>query len=98
MSCQDISVQEMQQKLFRGDDVFLLDVREVHEYRAGHVEGAELIPVGVLPYRLPDVDYDKEIIVMCRSGNRSTEACQILRNRGFQNVRSLRGGLISWSA
>lgn len=98
MSCHEITVPEMQHKLLRGDDVYMLDVREVHEYRAGHVEGAELIPIGILPYRLPQVEYDKEIIVMCHSGNRSTEACQVLRQNGFSNVKSLRGGLINWSS
>lgn len=98
MSCNEITVPEMQQKLFRGDDVYMLDVREIDEYRAGHVEGAELIPVGILPHKLPPVDYNKEIIVMCRSGNRSTDACQILKRHGFYNVKSLRGGLMSWGA
>ncbi|QQE79887.1 rhodanese-like domain-containing protein [Alicyclobacillus sp. SO9] len=96
--CQEITAPEFQSKLFRGDDIFMLDVREIEEYRSGHVEGSVLIPVGVLPHLIPDVDKQREVIIMCRSGNRSQEACQILQQRGFTNVKSLQGGLTALSA
>lgn len=98
MECNDITVQELKQKLFAYDDIQLVDVREVDEYRSGHIEGSVLIPLGALPHLLHRIDERKEIVVVCRSGNRSSEACKILRDRGFREVKSLRGGLSSWSA
>lgn len=96
MDCPEISVHELKHTLLSGADVQLVDVREVEEYRAGHIEGATLIPLGVLPYRLHEVDRDHETIVMCRSGNRSKQACQILKDHGYVNVKSLHGGLANW--
>lgn len=98
MACPQITIPELKQRLFGYQDVQIVDVREVHEYRDGHIEGSTLIPLGILPYRLDEVDRDKEVVLVCRSGNRSSEACQILRDRGFRNVKSLQGGLSSWTA
>lgn len=98
MECQEISVGELKHTLLSGNEVQLVDVREIEEYRSGHIEGATLIPLGVLPYRLEAVDRDRETIVICRTGNRSKQACEILRARGYSNIKSLRGGLSSWHA
>ncbi|WP_245631721.1 rhodanese-like domain-containing protein [Alicyclobacillus ferrooxydans] len=98
MSCPQVTIRELKQKLFAYDDVQIVDVREIDEYREGHIEGATLIPLGILPYRLEEVDRNKEVVLVCRSGNRSSQACELLRERGFYNVRSLQGGLSSWTA
>lgn len=97
MSCPTITVPELKSHLFRGD-VEVIDVREIHEYRASHIEGAKLIPLAELAHRVDEVDRRREVVLVCRSGNRSTEACALLRERGFTNIRSLAGGLAAWSA
>lgn len=95
-NCATISIGEFKSKLFSSYSMNILDVREIDEYREGHVEGSVLIPLGILPYRVDELEPDKETIVVCRSGNRSMEACKILKERGFREVYSLDGGLISW--
>ncbi|MCY0901775.1 MAG: rhodanese-like domain-containing protein [Firmicutes bacterium] len=97
MSCPLITLPELHSHLFRGD-VQIVDVREIAEYRASHIEGSTLIPLAELPFRTDEIDRNREVIVVCKSGNRSTQACELLRERGFQNTRSLAGGLASWSA
>lgn len=96
-NCATISIGEFKQKLFSSESMNILDVREIEEYREGHVEGSVLIPLGILTYRADELEPDKETIVVCRSGNRSMEACKILKERGFRRVYSLDGGLISWT-
>ncbi|MCF8566257.1 rhodanese-like domain-containing protein [Alicyclobacillus tolerans] len=95
MACKEISTVDMKRMLFDYEDVQIVDVREVNEYREGHIEGSTLIPLGILPHRTDAIAKDKPVVVVCRSGNRSKEACEMLRQRGF-NVMSLRGGLSSW--
>jgi rhodanese-related sulfurtransferase len=75
---------------------FLLDVRQPDEYRAGHIAGATLIPLGELPQRMGDLPKDREIICVCRSGHRSQVAVRQLQSAGF-NVVNLKGGMINWS-
>ncbi len=98
MECKEISVRALKQKLFSEKEMQILDVREPDEYRSGHIEGSVPIPLRLLPYRTEEVNRNREVIVVCRSGNRSKEACHILMERGFSNVKSLHGGLSSWTA
>lgn len=74
----------------------LLDVRQPEEYRAGHIQGSKLIPLGELQQRLNELPRDREIICVCRSGNRSGSATRLLTSAGFQAV-NMRGGMIRWS-
>lgn len=78
------------------DDVFILDVREPHEFAAGHVPGATLIPLGQLSSRLSEIPKDKTVVAVCRSGNRSGQATELLRQRGF-NAHNMRGGMNAWT-
>lgn len=80
------------------DDVFVIDVREQHEYDAGHIPGITLIPMGTIPDRLAEIPTDKEVIVTCRSGNRSGQVTQFLRDQGFTNVHNMDGGILAWEA
>ncbi len=77
---------------------FILDVRTPGEYASGHIADATLIPVQVLQERLDELDQykDKDILVYCRSGNRSTVASKILIDAGFRRVFNLRSGIIGW--
>ncbi len=76
--------------------VFLLDVREPDEYAAGHIPGITLIPMGDVAARLAELPRDKEIVVTCRSGNRSAQVADFLRGQGFDNVHNMTGGLVAW--
>lgn len=80
------------------DGAFLLDVREPDEWVAGHVDGATLIPLGELAGRTSEVPQDRQIVVMCRSGNRSAEGRDILLQAGFPSVTSMAGGINEWTA
>jgi rhodanese-related sulfurtransferase len=91
----EISAQEAYQKYQQG--VFLLDVREPEEWNEYHVPNTTLIPLGNLPSRLAELPKDREIVVVCRSGNRSQEGRDILLQAGF-NATSMAGGLRTWSS
>ena len=77
------------------DDVILLDVREDDEFKAGHIPGAEWIPLGQLSSRLSELPKDKTIVAVCRSGNRSGQATELLRQNGF-DAHNMQGGMNSW--
>jgi adenylyltransferase/sulfurtransferase len=91
-----ISVQELKQKLDAKADIFILDVREPHEYQICHLNGY-LIPVGDLPKRVHELDSSREIIAHCRSGVRSARAVNFLRRAGFKKVYNLTGGILEWA-
>jgi molybdopterin/thiamine biosynthesis adenylyltransferase/rhodanese-related sulfurtransferase len=93
-----ITVEELKRKLDAKDDVFVLDVREPHEYPIANL-GAPLIPLGELEKRVSELDAqkDREVVVHCRSGARSQKAAVILKNAGFKNVENLAGGILAWA-
>jgi rhodanese-related sulfurtransferase len=74
----------------------VLDVRELHEYRDGHIPGSLHIPLREVGRRLREIDREREVIVVCRSGSRSGAAAKLLGDHGYQ-VQNLRGGMIAWS-
>jgi rhodanese-related sulfurtransferase len=76
-------------------DITLVDVREVHEYRAGHVPGAVNVPLALLPVRLHELPGDAELTIICQSGNRSMQACMWLAQQGRRSVNVL-GGTGQW--
>lgn len=80
------------------DDVVLLDVREQWEYDEGHIPGVTLIPMNEVASRLSEIPTDKEVIVTCRSGNRSGQVADFLRAQGFDNVHNMQGGILAWEA
>ena len=93
----DITVQDLKERLDKGETPNLIDVREPNEYEADNI-GATLIPLGDLPHRLDELDglQDEEVIVHCRSGSRSAMAQQILEQNGFNNVRNVTGGILAY--
>lgn len=80
----------------RDQGAFVLDVREPDEWAAGHIPGATLIPLKQLASRLSEVPQDQQIVVVCRSGNRSAEGRDILLDAGFAEVTSMGGGMNAW--
>ncbi|NMB87985.1 MAG: rhodanese-like domain-containing protein [Chloroflexi bacterium] len=82
----------------RDQGAFILDVRQPEEWQQVHIPGATLIPLGELPDRLDEVPQDQEVVVVCRSGNRSAQGRDILRSAGFEQVTSMAGGVTQWQA
>jgi adenylyltransferase/sulfurtransferase len=93
----ELDVTEVKQKIDRGDDFLLIDVREPHEYQIASIPKAKLIPLGEVARRLNEIDPDAEIVVHCKSGGRSAKAVEILRQNGYKNVANMRGGILAWS-
>jgi molybdopterin/thiamine biosynthesis adenylyltransferase/rhodanese-related sulfurtransferase len=93
-----ISVEELKRKLDAKEDVFVLDVREPHEYPIANL-GAPLIPLGELEKRVGELaaQKDRVVVVHCRSGARSQKAALILKNAGFKTVENLAGGVLAWA-
>ncbi len=92
----EIEPRALKQRLDSGDGVFILDVREPHEYQICNLNGY-LIPLGDLPKRAHELDSAREIVAHCRSGKRSAEAVDFLRKAGFRKVWNLKGGILAWS-
>ena len=91
-----ITAVELKKRLDNKDDIFVLDVREPHEYQIANL-GAKLIPLGDLPARAGEIDKNAEIIVHCKSGGRSQKASEFLAQNGFKKVWNLAGGITAWS-
>ena len=92
----EITARDLKSRLDRGDDLFILDVREPHEYQICNLKG-NLIPLGELPRRVHELDSSREIVAHCRSGKRSAEAVDFLRKAGFRKILNLKGGILAWS-
>lgn len=93
----DISPSQAVQLINHGN-ALLLDVREDNEVSTGKIQGAKHIALGILKQRIDDLkDYkSKPVIAYCRSGTRSSQACDMLTKNNFENVYELKGGLIAW--
>jgi adenylyltransferase/sulfurtransferase len=92
----EITPKELKARLDRGDDIFILDVREPHEFQICNLQG-KLIPLGELPRRVSELDSSHEMVVHCRSGKRSADAIQFLQKAGFKKLLNLKGGVLAWA-
>jgi rhodanese-related sulfurtransferase len=92
----EISVSQLKARLEKGEEVFLLDVREPFEHEIANLKG-QLIPLGQLPARLAELDKEQEIVVYCHHGNRSRCAAEFLQSQGYRAVRNLAGGIEAWA-
>lgn len=86
---------EVQEKLKNGKRPFLLDVREKQERREGYISSAKLIPLGQLGSRMNELPKDREIVCVCRSGNRSRTAAKKLIAAGY-DASNMKGGMLAW--
>ncbi len=96
----EVSVQEVQAMLAGTVEVLLLDVRQPDEHARGRIEGARLLPLPELDKRLGelrDLAAGRDVIAYCHHGSRSLQAVAILRRAGFEQVRSMAGGIDAWS-
>lgn len=94
-SYKDVSVDEAKELIDSGE-IKVIDVRTPEEFAAGHIPGAKLVPLQVMESMLSELDKDQKYVVVCRSGNRSTEASGILSENGFKNIHNMNGGLNEW--
>jgi adenylyltransferase/sulfurtransferase len=92
-----ITVRELKMRMDKGDQIFLLDVREPHEYSLAKIDGSVLIPLGQIPHSLKQLDPNSEIVAYCHKGMRSADAVGFLVQQGFPNVKNLIGGIEAWS-
>lgn len=91
----EISAKELEQKLNKGEQVNIVDVREDFEVAQGKIPGAKHIPLGQIPERLSEFDKNQHYYIVCRSGGRSGQACLFLMQRGY-DVTNVEGGMLAW--
>ena len=92
----EITIAQAAEKREQG--AYILDVRQPEEWIQFHIPGAILIPLGELSSRLSEVPKDREVVVVCRTGRRSAQGRDILRNAGYTEVTSMSGGVTQWQA
>ena len=92
----EITATDLKARQDRGEKVFILDVREPHEYQICNLNG-KLIPLGELPRRVNELDSSVEMVVHCRSGKRSADAIHFLQTAGFKKLWNLKGGVLAWA-
>lgn len=75
----------------------IVDCRSEREWKSGHIKGSRLMPLGSIGDRLTELDPERPVIVVCRSGHRSSLAARTLSSAGFSDVKSMKGGINAWS-
>lgn len=93
MSIKQLSVTELKNKIEQDEPLFLLDVREPHEFKFANIANSTLIPLNQIPQRLGELDAEQDIVVICHHGMRSMQAAHFLVNAGFKNITNLMGGI-----
>jgi rhodanese-related sulfurtransferase len=93
----EITVQELKEKIDSGEDFQLIDVREDFEFETSNL-GGQLIPLGGILIEADKVSRNKPVVVMCRSGKRSAAAIMQLQQLGYTNLTNLQGGILAWAA
>jgi rhodanese-related sulfurtransferase len=93
---EELSGEEAKQ-MIDSEDVTVLDVRTEEEYEQGHIADSLLIPLNDLESRLHELDKNQPYLVVCRTGNRSSQAADVLRSNGFTDVYNLQSGISAWS-
>ncbi|WP_248926504.1 rhodanese-like domain-containing protein [Paenibacillus hamazuiensis] len=91
-----ITVQQLKERLAQGESLTLIDVREPEEVAQGMIPGAVHIPLGEIPDRFAEIPKDRETIMICRSGNRSSRAIEFLQHHGYDNLVNMTGGMLAW--
>jgi adenylyltransferase/sulfurtransferase len=95
---EEITATELKQRLDRGDDIQIIDVREPNEYEIAHIPGTKLIPLGQVVNRAGEIDESRETVVHCKGGVRSARAIEALTRSGFKGkLVNLKGGITAWS-
>ena len=95
---QQISAVELAERLRRGDDIDVIDVREPYEWEIARIDGARLVPLAAVPAALETIDPARDVVVLCKAGGRSATAVSHLLSVGYRRVWNLRGGIDAWRA
>ena len=93
----EIEVRELTNRKASGETFRIIDIRQPMELASGVIPGAEGVPMHTIPLRLSEFDRDEKLVMVCRSGARSAQACMFLQQQGYDNVFNLRGGMIAWA-
>ena len=93
---EDVNV-EQAKKLIDNDEVVVIDVRTQEEFAEGHIPNAMLIPVDEIDNVMEEMDKDASYLMVCRSGNRSSTASELLAKNGFQHIKNMEGGMNKWT-
>lgn len=97
MNVKEIDAIELNKWVSSPDSNFrVIDVRQMEEIAQGTVPKAEALPLSTLPIRLNEFSREEKLVMVCRSGARSAQACMFMQQQGFSNVYNLRGGMMSW--
>lgn len=93
----EIEVTELAQLKQNGETIRVIDIRQPAELNAGVIPGAEPLPMHIIPLRINEFKRDEKLIMVCRSGARSAQACMFMQQQGYENVYNLRGGMMAWA-
>jgi len=93
----DRSCRDVKDRLDKGEEIVLVDVREPAEVAYCAIPGSVHIPLAEIPRRMGEIDQGRETVILCHVGGRSMQAALFLRSRGFDNVYNLAGGIDAWS-
>lgn len=93
----EIEVTELAKLKDAGESVRVIDIRQPAELSSGIIPGAEALPMHTIPLRMSELNREEKLIMVCRSGARSAQACMFLQQQGYDNVFNLRGGMMAWA-
>lgn len=95
---EQITTQELEERITTESpsNVIFIDVREEHEFKAGHIEGMTNLPLSTLSETYSRLPKDKEIVIICQSGNRSMQAAKLLKDNGYKKLVNVKGGMLQW--
>ena len=95
---EEITATELKERIDRGDDLQIIDVREPNEYDIARIPGTRLIPLGQVTERMGEIEEGRETVVHCKGGVRSAKAIEALTRSGFKGkLVNLKGGITAWS-
>jgi rhodanese-related sulfurtransferase len=97
MQIREIASSELKSRIEAGDAVEIVDIRSEMEIAQGVLPSAQHLPMHLIPLKMNDLPKDRDVILYCRSGARSYQACAYLAQQGVANVFNLRGGIIDWA-
>jgi rhodanese-related sulfurtransferase len=93
----EIDSETLMKRLDEGEDVLLVDIRTPAEVAQGMIPDALQLPMHLIPLRMSELPRDKDVVLYCRSGARSYQACAYMMQQGHERVLNLRGGIIAWA-
>lgn len=93
----EIEVTELAKLKESNENIRVIDIRQPAELNSGIIPGAEALPMHTIPLRMSELDREEKLIMVCRSGARSAQACMFLQQQGYDKVYNLRGGMTAWA-